>query len=58
MSHIVRDWFLPEDGIRREVISAAIQSFLGNDATVRPGEQVENGRRVRATNDAGYKIGY
>ncbi|PNS20266.1 hypothetical protein CAC42_5716 [Sphaceloma murrayae] len=41
MSHILRDWFLPEDGIRREVISADIQSFLGNDATV-------NGYWIRA----------
>ncbi|KAF2221975.1 hypothetical protein BDZ85DRAFT_135537 [Elsinoe ampelina] len=47
MGHILRDWFLPEDGIRREVISADIQSFLGNDATVRPGVDESTGRKVK-----------
>jgi len=43
---ILRDWFQDGEGIRREVISADIQSFLGNDATVRPGKTVINGREV------------
>ncbi|KAF4555964.1 Hypothetical protein D9617_2g059300 [Elsinoe fawcettii] len=47
MSTILRDWFLPEDGIRREVISGEIQSFLGNDATVRPGTDDSTGRKVK-----------
>lgn len=34
---ILRNWFLPGDGIDRHVISADIQMYLGNDATVRPG---------------------
>jgi hypothetical protein len=31
------EYFLPRDGIDREVISADICRYLGNDATVRPG---------------------
>ncbi len=30
-------WFLPAQGISREVITAEIQFFLGDDAFVRPG---------------------
>jgi len=45
-SLILRDWFLDGEGIRREVISADIQSFLGNDATVRPGKKEVNGKEV------------
>ena len=45
--NLVRDWFMVEDGIRREVISAYIQEYLGNDATVRPGKQKsEDGTEV------------
>ena len=43
---ILRDWFLEGDGILREVVSADIQSFLGNDATVRPGKKEVKGREV------------
>lgn len=35
--HILRNWFVPGEGIARQVISADIQRYLGNDATVRPG---------------------
>jgi hypothetical protein len=31
-------WFQPGEGIAREVITADIQRYLGNDALVRPGE--------------------
>lgn len=31
-------WWIPEQGIRREVITADIQRYLGPDALVRPGE--------------------
>ncbi|KAK4561515.1 hypothetical protein LTR86_004833 [Recurvomyces mirabilis] len=34
---IARQWFISGDGIDRHVISADIQRYLGNDATVRPG---------------------
>ena len=34
---IARQWFIPGEGIERQVISADIQRYLGNDATVRPG---------------------
>ena len=34
---IARQWFVPAEGIDRHVISADIQRYLGNDATVRPG---------------------
>lgn len=43
----VRDWFIPGEGIKREVIAADIQSYLGNDATARPGKGKENGVEVR-----------
>ncbi|WPH05097.1 Hypothetical protein R9X50_00799800 [Acrodontium crateriforme] len=32
-----REWFIPGEGIDRDVISTNIQRYLGNDATVRPG---------------------
>ena len=44
--HILRDWFLDGEGLRREVISADVQSFLGNDATVRPGKNTVKGKEV------------
>jgi hypothetical protein len=31
------NWFVPGDGIAREVITADIQRYLGPDALVRPG---------------------
>lgn len=34
---VLRQWFIPGDGIDRHVISTDIQRYLGNDATVRPG---------------------
>lgn len=34
---IARQWFVLGEGIDRHVISADIQRYLGNDATVRPG---------------------
>ena len=37
MPDIARQWFVPGEGIDRHVISADIQRYLGNDATVRPG---------------------
>jgi hypothetical protein len=42
-SNILRNWFVPKDGINRSVISADIQKYLGNDATVRPGKDKEVG---------------
>lgn len=48
MTYPLRDWFLDGKDIRREVISADIQSFLGNDATVRPGRNLVDGIEVRA----------
>ena len=33
----MRQWFIRGDGIERAVISADVQRYLGNDATVRPG---------------------
>lgn len=38
---ILRNWFVIKDGINRQVISADIQKYLGNDATVRPGKDRE-----------------
>ncbi|KAF2803231.1 uncharacterized protein BDZ99DRAFT_468214 [Mytilinidion resinicola] len=35
---VTRQWFQPGEGIAREVITADIQRYLGNDALVRPGE--------------------
>lgn len=34
---VARQWFIPGEGIDRGVITADIQRYLGNDATVRPG---------------------
>jgi hypothetical protein len=39
---LARQWFIPGDGIDRHVISADIQRYLGNDATVRPGRGTGN----------------
>jgi hypothetical protein len=38
-SNILRNWFVPKEGINRSVITADIQKYLGNDATVRPGKE-------------------
>jgi hypothetical protein len=35
----MHEWFIPKNGIDREVITADIQRYLGNDALVRPGVQ-------------------
>lgn len=35
--NIARQWFVSGEGIDRHVITADIQRYLGNDATVRPG---------------------
>lgn len=43
---LLRNWFVPKDGINRQVISADIQKYLGNDATVRPGKEKINGQEV------------
>ena len=51
MSYPLRDWFQDGEGIRREVITADIQHFLGRDATVRPGNNVENGVEVSLHHD-------
>ncbi|THY33833.1 hypothetical protein D6D00_00820 [Aureobasidium pullulans] len=40
---LLRNWFVPKDGINRQVISANIQRYLGNDATVRPGQDRVDG---------------
>jgi hypothetical protein len=44
---LLRNWFVPRDGINRQVISADIQKYLGNDATVRPGKGEVKGKEVR-----------
>lgn len=51
MSQLARNWWIPADGIDRSVISADIQRYLGNDATVRPGTGNAPGEEVgqRAT---------
>lgn len=46
---ILRNWFVPKDGINRQVISADIQKYLGNDATVRPGKDKVNNKEVGNT---------
>ncbi|THX11851.1 hypothetical protein D6D13_04658 [Aureobasidium pullulans] len=43
---ILRNWFVPKDGINRQVISADIQKYLGNDATVRPGKDKVNNKEI------------
>ena len=37
MSSRSNQWFVPGEGIAREVITADIQRYLGPDALVRPG---------------------
>ncbi|THV78819.1 hypothetical protein D6D27_09098 [Aureobasidium pullulans] len=44
---LLRNWFVPKDGINRQVISANIQRYLGNDATVRPGQDRVDGSEVQ-----------
>ncbi|TLD07301.1 hypothetical protein PgNI_10444 [Pyricularia grisea] len=41
------EYFLPRDGIDREVITADICRYLGNDALVRPGHLERDGRVVQ-----------
>lgn len=41
------EYFLPRDGIDREVITADICRYLGNDALVRPGHLERDGRAVQ-----------
>ncbi|TIA43594.1 hypothetical protein D6C83_06095 [Aureobasidium pullulans] len=43
---ILRNWFVPKDGINRQVISADIQKYLGNDATIRPGKDKVNNKEI------------
>ena len=38
---MLRNWFVPKNGINRQVISADIQKYLGIDATVRPQDRVD-----------------
>ncbi|GAB7351638.1 hypothetical protein MBLNU459_g2245t2 [Dothideomycetes sp. NU459] len=45
-ANLLRNWFVPGDGITRQVISADIQKYLGNDATIRPGKTEVNGKEV------------
>ncbi|THY25677.1 hypothetical protein D6D01_04988 [Aureobasidium pullulans] len=41
---LLRNWFLPKNGINSQIISADIQRYLGNDASVRPGKDKINGQ--------------
>ncbi|KAF2151275.1 hypothetical protein K461DRAFT_280068 [Myriangium duriaei CBS 260.36] len=41
-----RNWFVPGDGIRREIITRDICFHLGADATVKPGEGEYNGKKT------------
>lgn len=41
------EYFVPRDGIDREVITADICRYLGNDALVRPGTYDDNGRVIQ-----------
>lgn len=43
---LLREHFVSGEGIRREIISAEIQNFLGPDATVRPGKRLVKGEEV------------
>lgn len=43
---MLRNWFVPKNGINRQVISADIQKYLGIDATVRPGQDRVDGSEV------------
>lgn len=45
------EYFLLRDGIDREVITADICRYLGNDALVRPGTHVDVSRRVNSRVD-------
>ena len=55
-TNILRNWFVPKDGINRQVISADIQKYLGNDATVRPGKDLVNGKEVCKRNMTSYTL--
>ena len=63
---IARQWFISGDGIDRHVISADIQRYLGNDATVRPGvgngdndvSETTSRSRVNTTNNPQGVHGY
>ena len=46
---LARQWFIPGQGIDRHVITADIQRYLGNDATVRPGRGTEPTNEVSPT---------
>lgn len=41
------EYFVPRDGIDREVITADICRYLGNDALVRPGNYDDRGRVIQ-----------
>ncbi len=43
------EYFVPKDGIDREVITADICRYLGNDALVRPGQYEVGHRRTETT---------
>lgn len=43
------EYFLPRNGIEREVISADITHYLGNDALVRPGMYEVSSYKTSAT---------
>jgi hypothetical protein len=43
------EYFVPKDGIDREVITADICRYLGNDALVRPGQYEVGHRRIETT---------
>lgn len=45
-------WWIPADGIRRDVITADIQRYLGSEAVVKPGE----GRDADRVSILGYRI--
>ena len=40
------DWFIPGEGIHRDVITSNVQRYLGNDATVRAGDKTIDGKLV------------
>ncbi|KIW04670.1 hypothetical protein, variant 1 [Verruconis gallopava] len=48
-------WWIPEDGIRRDVIQADIQRYLGPDAMVKPGEGRDENRGRRGYWIAAYR---
>ena len=43
------EYFVPKDGIDREVITADICRYLGNDALVRPGQYEVGHSRINKT---------